>query len=168
MQRALLLVLLALVTACTAAHKSESRAASAAENPAPAALTEAPPPANAPPPKPGAGLPDKFTNLKVLPADISKDDLGAVMREMSQGLGVKCNFCHQMAPTKDWAAETKHKEIARGMMLMTNRINQEIFTWPNAPKATCFMCHHGHDEPVLRPPLPPAGLPQGAPPPSAH
>src|SRR6185503_1734772 len=41
-----------------------------------------------------AQIPDKFTNLKVLPKDISKDDLISTMRGFSGGLGVRCNFCH--------------------------------------------------------------------------
>lgn len=130
----------------------------ATEPPAPAPSGEAP--------KPGGDVPDKFKNLKVLPADISKKDLLAVMKSMNQGLGVKCNFCHQAEPTRDFAVDTDHKNAARGMMKLTNRLNSDTFNWKDAPKATCYMCHHGEEKPVLVPPQPPpAGLtvPPGAP-----
>lgn len=165
MRSALLLSLLMLSVACTSARKGDERPV--AENPPPAQASPPPTPAGAPP-KPGMDLPDKFTNLKVLPPDISKDTLLSTMRQMNDALGVRCNFCHQMEPTKNWAADTKHKEIARSMMLMTERINQELFTWPNAPRATCFMCHHGNKEPVMMPPPRAEGTQPGAPPPAHH
>jgi hypothetical protein len=83
---------------------------------------------------------------------------------MSQGLGVKCNFCHVMEPQKDFAADTEKKNIARGMLKLTGRINSDVFTWKEAPKATCYMCHHGAEKPVLTAPQPPPG-PGGMPPP---
>ena len=46
-----------------------------------------------------AQIPDKFTNLKVLPKKIAKDDLISTMRQFSIGLGVRCNHCHAQADT---------------------------------------------------------------------
>ena len=41
-----------------------------------------------------AQIPDKFTNLKVLPKDIAKRDLVETMRSFSMALGVTCQHCH--------------------------------------------------------------------------
>ena len=38
-------------------------------------------------------------NLKVLPKNISHDDLGKVMHGFNNALGVKCNFCHAASAT---------------------------------------------------------------------
>ena len=41
-----------------------------------------------------AQIPDEFQNLKILPKDISKDDLLVVMRDFSFALDVRCQYCH--------------------------------------------------------------------------
>jgi hypothetical protein len=114
-----------------------------------------PPPAGQPPP-PGGGMqvPDKFTNLKILPKEISKDDLVHVMRAFSAGLGVRCDFCHVLSQEqKDFSADTKpEKQMARVMMKMVHQLNTQDFNYKDAPKATCFMCHHGEKKPQLQPP----------------
>jgi hypothetical protein len=95
--------------------------------------------------------PAKFTNLQILPKDISKKDLMAAMKAQSKALGVKCAFCHDVK-NKDYATDdNEHKRAARGMMKLVQKLNAEIFTWPEAPKATCFMCHHGQKEPKMEP-----------------
>lgn len=98
----------------------------------------------------------KPTNLKVLPKNISHDDLDKVMDGFKAALGVKCNFCH--APRKDdpkkldfASDEKKEKEIARDMMRMTAKINKKYFH--NKDKEglikniTCASCHNGKEEP---------------------
>ncbi|WP_225874592.1 c-type cytochrome [Pedobacter hiemivivus] len=74
----------------------------------------------------------KATNLKVLPKNISHDDLDKVMDGFKLALGVKCNYCH--SPRKDnpkkldfASDENPKKEIARDMMRMTNKINKKYF-----------------------------------------
>src|SRR5690606_32103791 len=62
-------------------------------------------------------------NLKVLPKDISKDELDEVMDGFKAALGVKCGHCHAPStidPKKlDFASDEKiEKEIARKMMKM--------------------------------------------------
>jgi len=58
-----------------------------------------------------AQFPDKFTNLKVLPKDISKNDMESTMRAFSFALGVHCGHCHveKKAPELglDFAADDK-------------------------------------------------------------
>jgi hypothetical protein len=148
-----------------------------------AGAPEAPPaPPPGAPPGPGGGppggfkleLPDHFKNLKVLPEDIKKEELLNIMKAFNKALGVRCNHCHTMQPKPDWAADTDHKKIARSMMTMTQKISHDYFTWPDAPKATCFMCHRGAEKPVFTPPPGPpgehgehGGPPPGAPPPGA-
>jgi hypothetical protein len=132
------------------------------------AQTQSAPPAgqNGAPARPPMHVPDKFTNLKVLPKDIKKDDLVRVMRAFSQGLGVRCDHCHVLSlEAQDFASDKKpEKQMARGMMGLVHKLNTEFFTYKDAPKATCFMCHHGEKKPTLTAPAPAGfGAPGGAP-----
>ncbi|WP_282636022.1 c-type cytochrome [Sphingobacterium thalpophilum] len=100
----------------------------------------------------------KPTNLKVLPKNISHDELIATMKEFNVALGVKCGFCH--APSKedpkklDFASdENPKKEIGRAMIKMTQKINKKYFnrSWDNTPaKAiSCKTCHGGKETPEM-------------------
>ncbi len=60
----------------------------------------APAPAHAP-----MVVPDSFTNLKVLPKNITKPQLLGTMRAFALGLGVRCDFCHARADSTPGAAE---------------------------------------------------------------
>ena len=96
-------------------------------------------------------FPSRFTNLRVLPGDITKDELYQTMKLIAKSLGAKCNYCHR-TDTRDYASdEIKEKVIARKMMRMVERINGELFTWKDAPEATCFMCHQGRRKPQMVP-----------------
>jgi hypothetical protein len=107
-----------------------------------------------------AQVPDQFTNLKVLPKDISKGDLTQVMRDMSSAMGVRCGFCHARKDPSpqsefDWASDSKpEKETARVMTRMTRLINsQEIpkitTKDPDRVEVKCATCHHGQERPWL-------------------
>ncbi len=100
-----------------------------------------------------------WDNLKVLPKDISKDSLDHLMKNYATSLGVKCNHCHAPSkkdPTKlDFASDAKiEKEIARGMIGMTNDLNENFFL-PHFPDpkpkqahvVNCVMCHRGTPNP---------------------
>lgn len=96
----------------------------------------------------------KFKNLKVLSKNITKEELEIVMKEFKTALGVKCNFCHAQSKTDadklDFASdENKHKNIARGMMRMTARINKKHFKGENV--MSCYTCHNGNKEPKEKP-----------------
>ena len=98
----------------------------------------------------------KFKNLKVLDKNISKDELTIIMKEFKTALGVKCNFCHAESKTDpsklDFASdENKHKNIARGMLKMTKRINKKFFKDDNVARVKCFTCHNGQKEPKEAP-----------------
>jgi len=41
-----------------------------------------------------AEIPDEFTNLEVLPEDITRGELVSIMRGFAGALGVRCNHCH--------------------------------------------------------------------------
>ena len=101
----------------------------------------------------------KWKNLKVLPQNISKDSLDHLMEGYSNALSVKCNYCHAPKkdnPTKlDFASDDKiEKEIARGMITMTNEINMKYFQphFPDPKPAqvyvvNCVLCHRGAANP---------------------
>jgi len=105
---------------------------------------------------PAAGqIPDKFTNLKVLPKDISKQELQSTMRGFAFALGVRCEHCHveKKAPDKglDFAADDKDaKKTARVMLQMVAAINHDYIS--KVPKTApiqvqCVTCHHGLAQP---------------------
>ena len=101
----------------------------------------------------------KYKNLKILPKNISKEDLDKVMDNFKAALGVKCSFCH--APSKDstqkwpdFASDDKpEKKIARSMMKMTAKINKKFFSENKneqgvvVPAIECMTCHRGSPHP---------------------
>ncbi|MES2267132.1 MAG: c-type cytochrome [Bacteroidota bacterium] len=128
---------------------------------------------------------EKFKNLKVLPKDISKEEMHKVMEEWEHALGARCSFCHvRNEDTKkmDFAADGKpEKDMAREMYKMTQEINKKYF---HAGKdstgvilessVNCYSCHRGVSHPEVvraselprqpRPATPPApGQPGWAP-----
>jgi hypothetical protein len=103
-------------------------------------------------------------NLQVLPQDIDRARLMEVMRGFSGALGVECSFCH----TRDFASdENPHKNVARGMIRMTARINNELLPAvaglhlrPGEAGVTCATCHRGSPHPGAEPPpTPPPTVP---------
>jgi len=96
-------------------------------------------------------LPSEFTNLEVLPADITKAELKRQMKLITKSLGVKCDYCHR-TDTRDYATdEIPEKVVARDMMRMLEGINLEHFAGEDAAQVTCFMCHHSQQQPQLAP-----------------
>src|SRR5450432_3625944 len=101
----------------------------------------------------------KYTNLKILPKNISDEELGKIMGGFKDALGVKCNFCH--APSKDSAShhldfasdDKPEKNIARKMMKMTTKINKKYFSYNKneqgmfVPTVECMTCHRGSPHP---------------------
>ena len=101
-----------------------------------------------------------FTNLQVLPKDISPKALQHIMvDEFQDGLGVGCNFCHAHEKGSlhlDYASDEKpEKEIARAMMRMAMDINKKYFEvehpliGDSLMTVSCNTCHHGvaHPDP---------------------
>ncbi len=101
-------------------------------------------------------IPEKFTNLKVLPRKIPRKQLIVVMKGFSKQLGVRCSYCHQFNPEThkpDFASDAKpEKRAARVMMRMTSAIDKKYLTQVPAPltgkaKVTCYTCHRGQSVP---------------------
>jgi tetratricopeptide (TPR) repeat protein len=102
---------------------------------------------------------DQYKNLQVLPKDISKDQLVEIMKSFTQGLGVRCNFCHvgeegQPLNTYDFESDKKSEKLkARIMLNMTKDINSkylsELSQFGNNPlKVKCITCHRGVSQPL--------------------
>ena len=108
-----------------------------------------------------AQIPDKFTNLTVLPKDMSKKDLVDAMKNFTSSLGVRCTFCHagkegindpKGLEEIDFASDKiPAKDITRVMMKMTHSINTEQLTQiqekQHIDKVECITCHKGMEEP---------------------
>jgi len=99
-----------------------------------------------------------YTNLQVLPKDISPKALQEIMVEDFQdALGVGCNFCHANEKGSlhlDYASDEKpEKEIARSMMRMTMDINKKYFEvehpgiGDSLMTVSCNTCHNGVPHP---------------------
>jgi tetratricopeptide (TPR) repeat protein len=103
-----------------------------------------------------AQVPDKFTNLQVLPKSITRKELMSIMRGFSFALQVRCEFCHAGSGGAtlnhmDFAADEKEsKRTARVMLRMVEAINHDylakVAKTPPAP-VECFTCHHGLSRP---------------------
>jgi len=112
-----------------------------------------------------------YKNLQVLPKDITKPQMDSVMRHFNSSLNVKCGFCHvRNESTNEWdhaSDKNKHKLIAREMMVMTNKINDEYFNYTGETRTistqlmvTCYTCHNGAKAPAVKA-LPKQLLPPG-------
>jgi len=100
-------------------------------------------------------------NLKILPEDISSDELSNTMRGFAMGLGVRCETCHVGEPntpldTFDFASDEKEmKQKARLMLRMVNEINGELVPRLNEVEektrvtVRCMTCHRGQQQPNL-------------------
>jgi hypothetical protein len=104
--------------------------------------------------------PDSFTNLKVLPKDISKPALIGMMRGFTGALGVRCQYCHvgrEGMPLDSFnftSDDKRTKRVARVMIDMLNHINEEhLADVPERPEphvvVRCETCHRGVTRPRL-------------------
>jgi tetratricopeptide (TPR) repeat protein len=103
-----------------------------------------------------AQIPDEFTNLKVLPKEIGKQELVSMMRDFAGALGVRCNHCHvgespDSLEGYDFASdEPEPKRVTRAMMKMTGQINRELLPTTgrnNLTRVRCVTCHRGLQDP---------------------
>ncbi len=101
-------------------------------------------------------FPDKYTNLQVLPKDITRAELQSAMRGFAFGLGVRCNYCHvEKTEGKrvelDFPADDKEtKKTARVMLQMVAAINQDYIgklSIQSPVRVQCVTCHHGLTQP---------------------
>jgi hypothetical protein len=120
------------------------------------------------------------TNLKVLPKDLTGEQLHAIMEQWSAALGAHCNTCHvedrnnigpNGRPRLNFADDSKEMKLAaRTMFTMTEKINVDYVSKIDSSGApvTCGTCHRGHlgPEPFVAPseaggPPPPSAAPYG-------
>lgn len=104
-----------------------------------------------------AQIPEKFTNLQVLPKDITRQNLVPIMRSFAMNLGVRCEHCHLGEGNDlskfDFASDVRPaKAVARRMLRMVDQINTTLASVgeppaPGAPKVTCYTCHRGEVKP---------------------
>jgi hypothetical protein len=128
------------------------------------------------PPPPGAEPPHQYpapTNLKVLPKNLTGEQIHEIMHEWSGGLGVRCGTCHAADPTREapdgkpqlnYADDSKEEKLtARVMYQMLDDINAKyVSKVPNSDMpVTCGTCHRGNldPEPYVIPKHPPQGPP---------
>jgi tetratricopeptide (TPR) repeat protein len=103
-----------------------------------------------------AQIPARFTNLQVLPKDISRAELVANMRNIAGALGVRCTHCH-VGPDNlegmDFATDVRpSKQVARAMMRMVQNVNSNfINALPAADRSRqqvmCITCHRRSVQP---------------------
>lgn len=106
-----------------------------------------------------AQLPQKFTNLKILPKDIAPRDLVNVMKQFCFDLGVRCEHCHQGEGDDlskfDFASDARPaKTKARVMLKMVGAINDDHLKGLGGtppPAVTCYTCHRGATKPAPSP-----------------
>lgn len=107
-----------------------------------------------------AQVPERFTNLKILPADIRRDSLVNVMRGISLSLNVRCQYCHVGGDGVsfkgvDFAKDDDPDKLkARFMLRMVDSLNGVVL--PKLPgltgrpvKIECKTCHRGGAKPLL-------------------
>ncbi len=131
--------------------------------------------------------PPKPQNLKVLPKNISGEQLDHIMDMWAASLGVHCNFCHarnEQTNHMDFASDAKpEKKMAREMFQMTSKINKKFFEaekdslgMVKEASVNCYTCHRGTAHPEVKIPErqhgpggpPPGGTPPPPPPPSGN
>ena len=99
------------------------------------------------------------TNLKVLPKDLTGDQVHEIMHKWEAMLGAECSTCHAADPKNvgpngkprlNFADDSKkEKQAARLMVKMTEEINKNYVSMienSGAP-VTCGTCHRGHVTP---------------------
>lgn len=105
----------------------------------------------------------EYTNLQVLPTDITRSELNQIMLDNLLGLGLPrranegCLFCHSGSmdvPSRewDWASDEKPEKIkARAMMAMVRDINDRHLSgidrsWNS--EVGCYTCHAARTNPM--------------------
>jgi hypothetical protein len=105
-----------------------------------------------PPPAGGQGAP--LQNLQVLPKEMTRPEVTALMRSFTAALGVQCNHCHVGTPQERFKDDLPTKATARKMLKMVMAINEDPLGVkkgePN--KVTCYTCHRGALKPLTAPP----------------
>jgi predicted Zn-dependent protease len=101
-----------------------------------------------------AQVPETYTNLQVLPEDISRGELVALMRGFTEALDVRCSTCHmgeesQPLSEYDFASDDREMKVkARAMLRMVRAINTDhVAPLGGSVQVECFTCHRGASSP---------------------
>ena len=101
---------------------------------------------------PAQGAPPQ--NLQVLPKEMTRAEVTALMRTFTAALGIQCNHCHVGTPQERFKDDQPAKATARKMIKMVMEINEDPLGVkkgePN--KVTCYTCHRGAVKPLTAPP----------------
>lgn len=102
--------------------------------------------------------PEHPQNIKALPSNITAEQLRSAMHEFTDGLGVRCNYCHvgeEGKPFTEWdfaADDKENKKRAREMIRMLGDIDGHLAKIePSGDKRVtvqCYTCHHGRPKPM--------------------
>lgn len=96
------------------------------------------------------------TNLKVLPRDLTGQQVHDIMKQWEASLGIQCGSCHAQDPDSTgpdgqprlkFADDSKPmKAVARTMYTMTEEINSNYIAKLEGSglPVTCGTCHRGH------------------------
>jgi hypothetical protein len=110
--------------------------------------------------RPAVQVPDRFTNLQILPKTMTRQALVPVMKSFATELGVRCEHCHMGEggdlSTFDFASDARPAKVtARKMMKMIETINRDdlkdVGDPARIPKVTCYTCHRGLKQPAIAP-----------------
>ncbi len=105
----------------------------------------------------GGGQAAPLQNLQVLPKEMTRPEVTALMRTFTAALGVQCTHCHVGTPQERFKDDLPTKANARKMLKMVMAVNADPMGVkagePN--KVTCYTCHRGALKPLTAPP--PAG-----------
>jgi len=104
-------------------------------------------------------IPERPTNLRVLPTDLSRDSLVEIMRGFSFALGVRCQYCHTGGDGisfegVDFADDSDPDKIkARAMLRMVGNLNDVVLAAlperDDPPVSVwCKTCHRGRPRPI--------------------
>lgn len=120
------------------------------------------------------------TNLKVLPKDMTGEQVHQLMHQWAGSLGTECGTCHAADPNRkgpngrpmlNFADDSKpEKNTARLMYRMVEDINKNYVSQVDSSgvPVTCGTCHRGHlDPPIFTPPKEDHDHDHPAPPPPA-
>jgi photosynthetic reaction center cytochrome c subunit len=105
------------------------------------------------------------SNLRVLSKDTKLAEIIPVMKDFTQALGVRCQFCHSYTGSDPNALENfdfagdavPAKVTARTMMAALQVINGDLLKGVGVPapagqsKVTCYTCHRGERTPQTVP-----------------
>lgn len=102
----------------------------------------------------GGGQAAPLQNLQVLPKDMARADVTALMRTFTAALGVQCTHCHVGTPQERFKDDLPTKATARKMLKMSMALNADTLgVKPGEPnKVTCYTCHRGVLKPLTAPP----------------